>query len=140
VIVIGPIRFYRLFAVPHKKWPLFMITTGGFYSHGGPLISVNWLFDPPLSRSPSTGHKQSGRRQRECQTKQQFVAAILNLEKRPLPKDKPERMGDIQIFAGLPNSSETETTSIMDYRLVNSYIRAVLVLHFSKRVVLLNCF
>jgi hypothetical protein len=49
------------------------------------------------------------------QTKQKFVAAILNLEKRPLlpfrAKDKPAGTDEIQIFAALPNISLDEAAS-----------------------------
>jgi putative NADPH-quinone reductase len=153
VIVIGPIWFYRFpanlyayqdrvftagwaynFGIPYDKQVLygkkafFVITTGApaaFYSHGGPLTSIDGLLYPTtfsfngsgfaVYRTQGIWEAAKGSAEEQEKIKQKFVAALLNLEKRPLlpfgNQDKPAGTDDVQIFAALPNISLDEAVS-----------------------------
>jgi NAD(P)H dehydrogenase (quinone) len=122
------------FEIPYEQLPLygkrllFVITTGapsGFYSHGGGLTSIDGLLYPTtysfngsgfgVYRTQGIWEAARGSAAEQEQTKQKFVAALLNIEKRPLlpfgVKDKPAGTDDVQVFAELPNISLDEAVS-----------------------------
>jgi putative NADPH-quinone reductase len=114
------------FAIPYETLPLygrkvlFVITTGGpsaFYSHGGALTSIDGLLFPTtysfqncgfaVFRTQGIWEATKGSAAEQEATQQKFVAALLNIDKRPLlpfgAKDKPAGTDDVQLFAALPN-------------------------------------
>jgi putative NADPH-quinone reductase len=154
VVVIGPIWFYRypsaLYAWVDRVWTvgwaydfskkyeeltlfgrkaLFVITTGGpgdFYSHGGPLTSIDGLLYAttyPFSACGFTVYRTqgvwlAGRGDAAAAATQieKTVKAILNIEKRPvLPfKDpaKPDGVDVVEVFARLPNIELDEAANL----------------------------
>jgi putative NADPH-quinone reductase len=152
VIVFGPIYFYRYpaslyayaervltvgwgynFTIPREKLILynkailFVITTGEaseFYSHGGPLTSLDGLLYSTTYAFNACGFRvyrsqgiwQAGRTPEPFEEiAAKFSKAVLNLEKRPfLPfRDPGKKAGvdELQVFAELPNITLAEAAA-----------------------------
>jgi putative NADPH-quinone reductase len=154
LVVMGPIWFYRypaaLYAWFERVWTigwaydfgkkreqltlfgrkaLFVITTGApgdFYSHGGPLTSIDGLlyattypvFEFGFTVARTQGVWLAGRLDEAGSAAQveKTVKAILNIDKRPvLPyRDpaKPQGVDDVEVFAKLPNISLDEAAAL----------------------------